>query len=77
MPFIFSAMEASKLFSHITKFISGSSEKCWKQMFSLIKEKLGIGNLLQLVEICIVLPISNAEVERVFSSFSRMMRKDR
>ena len=76
MPFIFLATEVSKLFSHITKFIRGSSEKCWKQMFSL-KEKLGIGNILQLVEICIVLPISNAEGERVFSSFSRMMRKDR
>ena len=74
MPFIFLAMEVSKLFSHIT--ISGSSEKCWKQMFSL-KEKLGIGNILHLVEICIVLPISNAEVERVFSSFSQMKRRDR
>ena len=76
MPFIFLATEVSKLFSHITKYISGSSEKCWKQMFSL-KEKLGIRNILQLVEICIVLPILNAEVERVFSSFSRTMRKDR
>ena len=45
-------------------------------MFTL-KEKLEIGNLLQLVEICIVLPISNAEMERVFSTFSKMMTRDR
>ena len=70
-------MEVHAAYTYIIKFcMSSEPEKCWRQMFTL-KEKLEIGNLLQLVEICIVLPISNAEMERVFSTFSKMMTQDR
>ena len=47
-------------------------EKSWKQIWPL-KVKPSIPNILQPVEICTVLPLSNAEVERVFSPFSKMM----
>ncbi|XP_057289711.1 uncharacterized protein LOC130612423 [Hydractinia symbiolongicarpus] len=51
-------------------------EKCWQQMFTL-REKLQLQNILQMVEICLVIPILNAEVERVFSGFTKMMTCDR
>ena len=42
-------------------------EKCWKQIWPL-QEKLSIPNILQLIEICILLPLSNAEVERILQA---------
>ena len=65
MPFIFLATEVSKLFSHITKFICGSSEKCWKQMFSL-KENLEIGHILQLVEYVLCYPFRTQKTREYF-----------
>ena len=65
------------MYEYVTTFMTKtSSEKCWQQMFAL-KEKLQIQNILQLVEISLVIPISNAEVERMFSSFTKMMTRDR
>ncbi|XP_057294742.1 uncharacterized protein LOC130623291 [Hydractinia symbiolongicarpus] len=65
------------MYEYIITFMSRtSSEKCWQQMFTL-REKLQLQNILQLVEICLVIPISNAEVERVFSGFTKMMTRDR
>ena len=70
-------MEVHAAYTYMIKFcMSSEPEKCFQQMFTL-KEKLETGNLLQLVEICIVLPISNVEVERVFSTFSKIMTRDR
>ena len=73
--FFFLAIEISTIYDYIIQFMPNASpEKCWKQTWPL-KEKLSIPNILQLVEICIVLPLSNAEVERVFSTFSKMMTR--
>ena len=75
--FLYSATELMTMYEYVTTFMTKtSSEKCWQQMF-VLKEKLQIQNILQLVEICLVIPISNAEVERVFSSFTKMMTRDR
>ena len=64
--FLFSAIEITTLHTHITKFMPNvEAKKCWTQIFSLAC-KLYLHNILHLVEIGIVLPISNAEVERVF-----------
>ena len=55
-------IEIEICFSHVTRFLSSTTPvKAWESLFSL-KQKLGIGNILQIVEICIVLPVSNAEV---------------
>ena len=75
--FLFSAIEITTLHTHITKFMPNvQGKKCWTQIFSLAG-KLYLHNILHLVEIGIVLPISNAEVERVFSTFAKMMTRDR
>ena len=75
--FLYSATELTTMYEYVTTFMTKtSSEKCWQQMFAL-KEKLQIQNILQLVEISLVIPISNAEVERMFSSFTKMMTRDR
>ena len=74
--FPFLAIEISTIYDCIVRFMSNASpEKCLKQIWPL-KEKLSIPNILQFVEICIVLPLSNAEVERVFSTFSKMMTRE-
>ena len=71
------ATEVETMYQHIVSFmLKSSSDKCWQQIFTL-KNTLNIHNILQLVEICLVLPISNAEVERVFSTFSKIMTRDR
>ena len=52
-------------FSHVTKFLSSTTQtKAWENLFSL-KQKVGIGNILQIVEICVVIPVSNAEVKYI------------
>ena len=75
--FLFSAIDIATLHTRITKFMPNvEAKKCWTQMFSLAG-KLFLHNILHLVEIGIVLPSSNAEVERVFSMFAKMITGDR
>ena len=67
MIFFFLAIEISTIYDYTARFMPNASpEKCWKQIWPL-KEKLSIPNIIQLVEICIVLPLSDAEVERIIS----------
>lgn len=75
--YIFLDLEIETSYSHVCRFLSKSTpEKCWESMFAL-KDQLKVENFLLVVEICVVLPISSAEVERVFSSFANMVTKDR
>ena len=69
--------EISSLNGYIMKFMKDKDPNvCWLQMFHL-SDKLIIRNILQLIEICITVLIFNAEVEIIFSSFSKMMKRDR
>ena len=51
-------------------------EKCWPIKFC-IGDDLGIPNLLHILEICLVAPLSNAESERVFSLLWHIFSKER
>ena len=65
------------LYSHVNKFLSNvTPSKCWPCLFKL-KEGLGIKNILPIAEICISIPLSNAEFECVFSFLWRQLTKDR
>ena len=67
MIFFFLAIEISTIYDYTALFMPNASpEKCCKQIWPL-KVKLSIPNIIQLVEICIVLPLSDAEVERIIS----------
>ena len=69
--------EFRSLHSHVVAFLSKSTnEQTWQQLFQLQRE-LALKNILHIAEICIVLPISSADVERVFSSFARTLTKER
>ena len=46
--------------------------KCWPQIYSLLNN-LHLHNILHLVAIGIVLPISNTDIGKVFSTFNKMM----
>ena len=55
------------LYSHVNKFLSNvTPSKCWLCLFKL-KKRLGIKNILHITEICITIPLSNAECEHIFS----------
>ena len=55
------------LYNHVTKFLSKScASRTWPQIFRL-KNGLGLHNILHIAELCIVIPLSNAECERIFS----------
>ena len=59
--------EFEVLHDYVTRFLSHHSwEKCWP-IVSKIGSDLGTTNLLHLIEICFVMPVANAEAERVFS----------
>ena len=59
--------ELEVLYDHIIRYISkSSSEKCWP-IISHNGHGLGIHNLLHVLEICLAVPLSNAESGRVFS----------
>ena len=61
--------EISFLYGYIIKFMKDKDPNlCWLHMFHL-SDKLIILNILQLIEICITIPISNAKVERIILSF--------
>ena len=52
---------------HVKRYVSKClSKKCWPIIF-WIGQELGIGNLLHIIEICLIAPLSNAESKRVFS----------
>ncbi|KAK6168655.1 hypothetical protein SNE40_019847 [Patella caerulea] len=55
---------------------NSSSHNVWPQLFQS-RLDLAIDNILHLAEIAIVVPISSAEVERVFSKFVKILTKDR
>ena len=59
--------ELEVLHDHIIRYVSkSSSERCWPIIFR-IGHDLGIHNLLHVLEICLAVPLSSAESERVFS----------
>lgn len=59
--------EMEILFEHVVDFMAQKSPfKCWPALL-LIKNELGIENILHIAELCIVLPLSYAEWERIFS----------
>ena len=65
------------MFTHVRKFLSGNSpSRCWSQLFQL-KSSLGLKNILHIAEICIVVPLSNAESEQIFSYLWRQLSKER
>ena len=65
------------LFDHINRYVSKSSaEKCWPIIFR-IGDNLGIRNLIHILHICLVAPLSNVESERVFSLLWRIFSKER
>ena len=65
------------IFDHVKHFMPNrSSSKAWPLIFKL-KEGLGIKNILQVAELCIAIPISNAESERVFSFLWNVFSKNR
>ena len=53
-----------------------SSSKAWPFIIKL-KEGLGIKNILQIAELCIAIPISNAESAQVFSFLWNVFSKNR
>ena len=69
--------ELEILFDHINRYVSKSSaEKCWPIIFR-IGDNLGIRNLIHILHICLVAPLSNVESERVFSLLWRIFSKER
>ena len=64
-------------FTYVRKFLSGNSpSRSWPQLFQL-KSGLGLKNILHIVEIiCIVVPLANAESERIFSYLWRQLSKE-
>lgn len=69
--------EMEIVYQHVIHFMAQrGADKCWPALFQ-IKEELSISNILHIAEICIALPISNAESERVFSFLWRVFSKER
>ena len=69
--------EFELLHDHIKRYVSKvSTEKCWPIIFQ-IGADLGIHNLLHILEICLVIPLSNAESERVYSFLWHIFSKER
>lgn len=69
--------EFRMLYTHVNKFLSKCSpDQCWLQLFKL-KHGLGLRNILHVAELCIAIPLSNAESERVFSYLWRQLSKER
>ena len=50
--------------------------KTWRRLFNCDNE-VEYKNILPLIEICFVYPLSNAKLERFFSRMERVKRKDR
>ena len=67
--------ELKVLHMHVSTFFKSTS-MCWPKIFQL-KDTLNINNILHVAEICIAIPLSNAECERVFSFLWRLYTKER
>ena len=68
--------EFQVMFTHVRKFLSGNSpSRCWPQLFQL-KSGLGLKNILHIAEICIVVLLSNAESEHIFSYLWHQLSKE-
>ena len=69
--------EINLLHTHVVRFLTNCSpDKCWQRLFKL-KETLGIKNVLHLAGISLVITISNAEAERVYSFLWTVYTKER
>ena len=65
------------LMTHVESFLENvTPSKAWKVLFKK-KHNLGITNVLHIAKICIVSPLGNAEVERIFSLLWRIFCKER
>ena len=51
--------------------------KTWRRLFNCDNAEVGYKNILALIEICFVYPLSNGKLERLFSRMKRVKRKDR
>ena len=51
--------------------------KTWRRIFDSSRAKTDFKNVLLLVEICFVMPLSNAQLERLFSRMKRIKSKKR
>ena len=59
--------EINLLHTHVVQFLSNCSpDKCWQRLLKL-KGILGIKNVLHFTEISLVIPLSNAKAEHVYS----------
>ena len=68
--------EINLLHTHVEQFLSNCSpNKCWQRLFKL-KEILEIKNVLHLAEISLVIPLSNAKAECVYSFLWRVYTKE-
>ena len=67
--------ELKILHMHVSTFFKSTS-MCWPTIFQL-KDTLNINNILHVAELCIAIPLSNAECERVFSFLWRLYMKER
>ena len=69
--------ELQTALAHVSEFLENvSPSNAWKVLFEK-KMSLGLSNLLHVVELCIVIPLGNAEVERIFSLLWRIFCKER
>ena len=69
--------ELQTVLTHVAAFLSNvSPSKAWNVLFKK-RHSLGITNLLHIAELCIVMPLGNAEVERIFSLLWRLFCKER
>lgn len=72
---LFGEMEV--IFDHVKLFLPTTPlSKAWPSLFAKQKE-LGIENAIHVAEICLAMPLSNAEIERIFSFLWRVFSKDR
>ena len=51
--------------------------KTWRRIFDCSRAQTDFKNILLLIEICFVMPLSNAELERLFSRMKRVKSKTR
>ena len=69
--------ELQTLITHVSAFFKNApSSKAWPVLFKK-GVILGISNVLHVAELCIVMPLANAEAERIFSLLWRIFCKER
>ena len=63
------------LYTHVTTFLSKSTnEQAWQQLFAS-QTSLSISNILHIAEICIALPVGSADLQIIFSRFSTIVER--